>query len=131
MEDKEPNPMSKPKKPKFPEIVTETRIIKGIKLPWERWTYPAVIDDNGKNLTPERPHPPILMDKGEVFIDMDTLYELAGQDRWESQYGKVLLLTTYEALALVQAGLAEEETRCGYHRTKKMVKFMEHIEENS
>ncbi len=111
------------------EIAVTARTIeqRGITLPWERWSYPAVFKD-GRNLTPERPHPSVLEDSGEVFIPMDTLYELAEQDRWDSQFGSAFLLGAHEGLALEAAGLAERETRGGYHRTDALVALIEGLE---
>jgi len=111
-------------------VTSRTVVEKGILLPWERWSIPPVFGKEGDNLTPERPDPPVLLDSGTVFITMDMLYELSEQDRWDSQFGRVLLLPPHEALALEAAGLAERETKGGYHRTDKLVAFIEE-QENS
>jgi hypothetical protein len=113
----------------MPEFVVEVRTIeqRGITLPWERWSPTPVFRD-GVNLTPDRPNPPERTDSGEVFVPVETLYELAEQDMWDSQFGKVLLLGTYEGLALEAAGLAVRETRGGYHRTDALVELIELLE---
>lgn len=107
------------------EFPLGTRVVeqKGITLPWERWSPRAVFRD-GVNLTPERPDPPVLQDSGEVFVPLDTLYELAEQGIWDSQFGSAFLLGAYEGLALEAAGLAERETKGGYHRTDKLVEWL-------
>jgi hypothetical protein len=109
------------------EIKTRTVEERGIELPWERWSYPAVFKD-GVNLTPERPHPSVLEEFGTVFITMSDLYALSEQDIWDSQFGSALLLGTHEGLALVAAGLAVLETKGGYHRTDKLLALIEELE---
>jgi hypothetical protein len=108
------------------EIKVQTRTVEeqGIELPWERWSYPAVFKD-GKNLTPDRPHPSVLEESGTVFIPMDDLYQLSEQDTWDSQFGSALLFGSHEGLALEQAGLAVRETKGGYHRTDKLLAWLE------
>jgi hypothetical protein len=106
------------------QVTTRTVEEKGIVLPWERWSYPAVFRD-GVNLTPERKHPSVIEDSGEVFVPMNTIYELAEQDRWDSQFGSAFLLGPDEGLALEAAGLAERETKGGYHRTDKLLTWLE------
>ena len=111
------------------EVTTRTVEQRGIWLPWERWSVPPVFGRDGTNLTPERPNPPVLEDSGDVFVPVDTLYELAEQDTWDSQFGKVLLLDAHEGLALVAAGFAVHETRGGYHRTEKLTGWIDANEE--
>lgn len=60
----------------------------------------------------------------DVFVTVSTLEKLADQGSWDSQFGKVLLLPPDEGLALEAAGLAEQETRGGYHGTDLLRKLM-------
>lgn len=54
----------------------------------------------------------------DVFISENTLIALAEQSRWDTHFGNPpILLTPAEGKALVQVGLAEQETRGGYHGT--------------
>lgn len=55
-----------------------------------------------------------------VFVDGETIENLADQDRWDSDFGKVLLLDRDVARVLVAGGYAEQETRGGYHRGPKI-----------
>jgi hypothetical protein len=109
------------------KVTSRTVVEKGVLLPWERWSYPAVFKD-GKNLTPDRPHPPVLLDSGSVFVPLDTLYELSEQDVFDSQFGSAFLLHGDVGPALEQAGLAAQETRGGYHRTEKLLTLIERLE---
>lgn len=109
------------------EIITKTVEVRGIMLPWARWT-PAAVYRKGKNLTPDRPDPRKLLESGEVFVPLDTLYTLSEQDVWDSQFGSALLLGVHEGLALEQAGLAVQETRGGYHRSEELVLWMQGLE---
>lgn len=112
----------------LPAMSSETRIVRGIVLPWQRVERSGPIFRDGENLTPDRPAKGTVLDSGEVFIELNTLYALSEQDRWDSQFGSALLLGHGEGLALVAAGLAEEETRGGYHRTDLLLAFIESIE---
>jgi hypothetical protein len=96
-----------------PEIVICTRTIeqRGIELPWRE--IKRYEPDKGK-----------VLGEGTVFVPLDTLCELAEQDRWASQFGSVLLLDYQEGLALERAGLAERETKGGYHRTDLLLEFL-------
>lgn len=112
----------------FPAIVEETRVIKGIRLPWERVErYGPQLNRHTNTMTD---HPPkgTVLESGEVFIEMSTLYDLSEQDVWDSQFGSVLTLGYHEGMALEQAGLAVEETRGGFHRTERLMKFLKHYE---
>jgi hypothetical protein len=58
---------------------------------------------------------------GSIFIPMHLLYELNEQDRWASEFGNALLINDPAvARALVEHGLAEQETRGGYHGTARL-----------
>lgn len=120
---------AKPAKVAFPALTSETRIVKGIVLPWQRVerSGPLTTSDGNTHFE-DRPPKGTVLDSGEVFIELNTLYELAEQDRWDSQFGSALLLGSREGLALVEAGLAEEETRGGFHRTDLLLAFIESIE---
>lgn len=105
------------------QIETRTIEQKGIVLPWKR------VEPYGpRHILDDRPPKGTVLDSGEVFIPMGTLAELAEQDRMDSQFGSVFLLGMREGLALEQAGLAEQETRGGYHRTDALMAFMEGAE---
>lgn len=114
----------------FPALTSETRTVRGIRLPWERierygpTTYPngQVSDDPPKGT---------VLESGEVFIDLDTLYQLAEQDVWDSQFAEALLLGYHEGLALEAAGLAAQETRGGFHRTDLLLAFIKSVESSS
>lgn len=92
----------------------QTRVVKGIELPWDvtdkRWAEDWIA--RGKHTT------------GTVFVDQDTLMNLADQGVWDSQFGSVLLLDMLEGIALEQAGLAQQETRGGYHGTEKLKELL-------
>lgn len=119
----------KPAKAPLPEITTQTRVIEGIVLPWQRVerTGPQRLD-NGIIIGEDRPPKGTVVESGEVFIDINTLYDLSEQDRWDSQFGSACLLGPWEGLALVEAGLAEEETRGGFHRTDLLMEFIKDYE---
>ena len=62
---------------------------------------------------------------GTIFIDQDTLVQLAEQGRYDSQFGKpTVTLMPGEGAALVHEGLAVKETRGGYHGTDKLRDLM-------
>lgn len=114
-----------------PEWTTRTVVQRGIELPWERIERygPTVI--RGILRFTDRPPKGTVLESGTVFIPASTLYELAEQDVYDSQFGKVLLLGTHEGYALEQAGLAVEETKGGYHRTDKLLEFLQLTEETA
>lgn len=93
------------------KLETQTRTVteRGITLPWTRETGGMLKPDGGRE--PKR------TERGEVFVTLYTLEEVAEQGPWDSQGGDVLLLDFPEGLALEQAGLAVRETRGGYHRS--------------
>lgn len=113
----------------FPTLSSETRVIKGIRLPWQRVERTGPIFRDGENLTPDRSPKGTVLESGEVFIEMDTLYRLSEQDVWDSQFGSACLLGYHEGMALVEAGLAVEETRGGFHRTERLLAFIKHVED--
>jgi hypothetical protein len=90
-------------------VTTKVMTVDGLELPYR--------DVNG--YTGE------VRSQGTVFVSFETLYELADQDMWDSQFGKVLLLDYREGLALEAAGLAVRETKGGYHRSKLLKMFLE------
>lgn len=107
-----------------PQIATETRIIYGVRLPWQR------VEKYGPNQDPSgawSDHPPkgTVLDSGEVFVSLSTLEELAEQDEWDSQFGSAFLLDLHQGLALEAAGLAVSETRGGYHRSESLQQFID------
>ncbi|MGV8847610.1 hypothetical protein [Tessaracoccus sp.] len=101
--------------PKGPILTaTQTRVVDGVVLPWvHRKPYPP---DAGAELG-----------RGEVFIAMSTLDNLAEQDVWDSQFGQPFMLGANEGQALEQAGLAVRETRGGYHRAGGLRGFLERM----
>lgn len=113
----------------FPALTTETRTIKGVLLPWKRVeTCGPMTGADGTVWYADRPPKGTIVESGEVFIELNTLYELSEQDTWDSQFGSALLLGIHEGLALVEAGLAVQETRGGFHRTERLMEFIAHIE---
>lgn len=66
-------------------------------------------------------------ESGCVFVDADTICEVAEQGVWDSQFGDALLLGALEGLALEQAGLAVQETRGGYHGTDECVALVKRM----
>jgi len=115
--------------PCTPTVTSRTIVEDGIVLPWERWTVPPVILADGRNVTPDRPNPPVLQETGEVFIPLNLLYELGEQDQWTSAFGNAFLLGPHEGLALEAAGFAVRETKGGYHRTDALVAWLASLEE--
>ena len=93
-----------------PEVTKRTIEVSGILLPWEYHNpYAAAFPDDypeGDNYR-----------NGEVFIPLDTLYELNEQGRDDSMFGSAFLLGWTEGLVLVALGFAEKETRGGFHST--------------
>ena len=117
------------------EIRTRTIEEKGIVLPWERTErygcdllYPTGHAREGEVMYPDRKPTGTVIETGEVFVPLQTLYDLADQDVWDSQFGSAFLLSNQEGLALVGHGLAEQETKGGYHRTQKLLEFLEGLE---
>lgn len=87
---------------------TETRVVEGIRLSFEKLTYHIGVPyDTGTETL-------------EVFIEASTLVALCEQGEWDSQLGGALLLDYHEGMALEQAGLAEQETRGGFHGTDEV-----------
>ena len=117
---------SKPGPVSYPAIVEETRVVRGIRLPWQRVERdgPRTLPD-GTIFGSDRPTKGTVLESGEVFIPLADLQELAEQDQWDSQFGMTFLLGTYEGYALTAAGLAEQETRGGYHRTDALLDFLD------
>lgn len=70
---------------------------------------------------PDEPEP--------IFVDMETLGRVNDQDIWDSQFGEACLLPPKIGRVLVQAGLAVEETRGGYHRTDKTGELLDALYE--
>lgn len=115
---------------KLPALTTRTIEVKGIVLPWEeveRYGSDLTYAD-GRQMYPERKPTGTVVASGEVFISLDTLYELSEQDVWDSQFGSAYLLGHHEGLALEKAGLAVRETRGGYHRSETLLKFLESVD---
>lgn len=83
----------------------EVRAIDGIVLPW---AYAAPHEEG----------------RGEVFIEWTVLDDLAEQDTYRSQIYGAFILDQRTGLALEQAGLAERETRGGYHRTDALLDLL-------
>lgn len=104
---------------------TRTIEQKGIELPWRRLEGYGPQEINGRTFFEDRPPKGTVLEGGTVFIPESTLYELAEQDVYDSQFGSPVLLGTHEGLALVAAGLAVEETKGGYHRTDKLLRLLE------
>lgn len=123
---------AKGKAPAFPEVTSETRIIRGIRLPWQGVEHsgPQTLPD-GRVFGEDRPPKGTVVESGEVFIPLSTLEELAEQDVWDSQFGSSFLLGYHEGLALEADGLAAQETRGGYHRTDRLVAFLDHLAEQA
>ena len=110
----------------FPQVVSETRVIRGIRLPWQRVERTGPIPTaDGRVMHADHAPKGTVLDSGEVFIPLETLEELAEQGQWDSQFGSAYLLGTHEGLALEAAGLAERETRGGYHRTDALRAFLD------
>jgi hypothetical protein len=110
------------------EIKVQSRTVeeKGIVLPWVRYEPTGPIRlPNGEMAMTERLPKGSRIEHGEVFIPMSTIYELAEQDIWDSQFGSAFLLDQHEGYALEQAGLAARETRGGFHRTDKLLAWLE------
>lgn len=101
------------------ELKTRQIAQRGIELPYrhERMGY-----DPEQNKLVVRS-----VDEGTVFISESTLGELVEQERYASEFGSVLLLGMFEGVALEQAGLAERETKGGYHRTAALQQLMERL----
>lgn len=106
-------------------MITRTIEQRGIELPWQRVERygPYEINDGSGRYTDNPPKGTVL-DSGVVFIPLSTLEDLAEQDVYDSQFGRVLLLDYHEGLALEAAGLAAKETKGGYHRTDKLLEFL-------
>lgn len=109
-------------------VITKTVEVKGIELRWER------VERYGPNTmliataeSQRRPPKGTVLESGTVFIPLSTLEEVAEQDVYDSAFGRVLLLGYYEGLALEAAGLAARETKGGYHRTDKLMEFLEAV----
>lgn len=111
------------------EVTTRTVEQRGIVLPWQRVEQTGPITLPGGRVAFED-HPPkgTVLDEGEVFIPLDTLYALLEQERWDSQFEHAFLLDYHEGLALEAAGLAQRETRGGYHRTQALVDLLARLE---
>ncbi|GAB2734400.1 hypothetical protein [Nocardioides pakistanensis] len=88
-------------------LTTRTVEVRGLELP---------VPEDFRAQRPDAP--------ATVFVDLDTLYALAEQDVFESQFGSALLLGRFEGIALEAAGLAVRETRGGYHRSKRLEQVM-------
>lgn len=108
---------------------TRTVQEKGLWLPWERVERYGPQRINGKTLFEDRPPKGTVLESGTVFVTESTLYEVAEQGTYDSQFGSALLLGPYEGPALVKAGLAVEETRGGYHGTDKLRRLLDMEEE--
>lgn len=99
---------------------TRTIEQKGIELPWQRIERYGPQEIDGRIFFEERPPKGTVIEEGTVFIPESVLYEVAEQGVWDSQFGNALLLDTHMGYALEQAGLADRETRGGYHGTEKL-----------
>lgn len=99
-------------------VIARTTWVLGIELPWQEI----------KRYDPEKG---TVLREGRVFVEMSTLYAVSEQGVWESQFGNVLLLDYLEGLALEAAGLAEQETRGGYHTTELLTEFLREYEARS
>lgn len=93
-------------------FTTRTVEERGLELPWER------LERYGPEHLPGHPPRGTVLESGTVFIPVNALYEVADRTTddylWENPPPQV----GYHAqLALVKAGLAEEETRGGIHGT--------------
>lgn len=102
--------------PDFP-ITTRTVEERGVVLPWKR------VERYGPPLR-EKPKGTVL-ESGEVFVSMSTLY--AVNERTSDDYLREIpppFVGYHEELALVEAGLADKETRGGIHGTEKLAKFL-------
>ena len=120
----------------FPAVESRTVEEKGISLPWQRrerygseMVYPKGHAREGETIYPERQPTGTVIESGWVFIPMKTLYELSEQELWNSQFGSAFLLGYHEGLALEAAGLADQETKGGYHRTDALLAFLKTVEE--
>lgn len=110
-------------------VVTRTVEVKGVELPWERIELFGcdVLRDEGSSMFPDREPTGTVVESGTVFVPLDTLYDLSEQDVWGSTFGNAFLLPHKEGLALVAAGLAVQENRGGFHRTDKLVEFLDEL----
>lgn len=91
------------------EIARETRVVEGIRLPYEKKKFAGV----GRGW--------VTVGTDEVFIDQSDLYAVAEQDQWAGAFGNSLILTPSSAVdALVQHELAVKETRGGVHGTSAL-----------
>lgn len=95
-------------------FIIERRMVPehGITLPWQ-WVAPCDDPSAGS-------HKGDVVDSGTVFVTVETLEAVASQDPWAGAFGESLTIGWHEKLALVQAGLAVEETRGGVHGTERM-----------
>lgn len=97
------------------EVATRTVEEQGLRLPYRR---------SIKNWVTGIAH----VEEGEAFIPIRDLVDLAEQEEWDSQFGKVLLIEEPEQTALEQAGLLERETRGGVHRTDALLPLLARLE---
>lgn len=96
-------------------ITTQTRQVTevGIKLPYVRRDYRTKQ----------------FVDRGTVFITIETLEELAEQDMYDWCGTRCAIdLGHLEGLALEQAGLVARATRGGYHRTEMLSPFLANLQ---
>lgn len=107
------------------EVTSETRVVHGIRLPWQRIEKTGpMTGHNGVVFYADAPPKGTVLESGEVFVPFEVLEELAEQGEWDSQFGSAFLLGVHEGLALEQVGFAVQETRGGYHRTDALVEFL-------
>lgn len=108
---------------------TRTIEQKGIVLPWKRVEHHGPQEINGRRFFEDRPPKGTVLERGTVFIPETTLYELAEQGTYDSQFGSAFLLGVHEGYALAEAGLAVQETKGGYHGTDKLRRLLKMREE--
>lgn len=107
---------------KMIQVVRKVRTEVGVVLPYRREHHgPWDFSTTPASLPVER------VEEGTVFVSWATVQELADQQPFDSEFGGALLLDLYEGLALEQAGFAVQETRGGYHGTKKTKKLNKHL----